>query len=280
MSELTKFSDHTKVAFLGSGNMAGAIVRGLIADGHQKDCVLVTDRSGKSGPALAKETGCTYVAETKELIAQAQILILACKPHQVADLLAPLQQEIKDSAPLVVSILAGTSCEKLAKSLPDGYSSLVRVMPNVGAALGQSTTAVATQSATENEVQAVADLFSAVGSVSVIDEGNFATFTAMAGCSPAWFAASVEALARAGVANGLSAATAMKAAAEAMRASADLLLAEEDLPLAGAEVIRRVCSPGGTTVAGLQAAESAGLRHVWAAAVEAAIARDTTLGAS
>ncbi|OKL49391.1 pyrroline-5-carboxylate reductase [Boudabousia marimammalium] len=266
--------------FIGAGNMVSAIVQGMSAAGVEGESLAITDHSGKRAPVLAKAVDATYLPDTAELIRRSKTVILGMKPHQQNQLLRTYREEIAQSQPLVISIAAGRSIAQLEAQLPEG-TAVVRVMPNVAAQVGLSTTALCGGTHTSAEqIRTATALCEAIGSAQVVAEELFPVFTALAGCSPAWFAATVDALAQAGVAEGLTKTAALTAAASAMEGTGKLIQAALAGGNTAADIVDQVCSPRGTTVAGLLAAEDAGLRRVWHSAVRAAVARDAHLSAN
>ena len=151
-------------------------------------------------------------------------------------------------------------------------------MPNVAATVGQSMTALTATRATDAQVAAVRSLMDSVGRTILIDEDYFPVFQALASCSPAWYFQIVDSFARAGLKYGLSKDSAVEIAAQAMAGAAALLLAEREAGTIPAQLIDRVTSPGGTTIAGLLAAEEGGLSTALVGAVDASIHADSHLG--
>ncbi|MBV7363928.1 pyrroline-5-carboxylate reductase [Actinomycetaceae bacterium TAE3-ERU4] len=262
------------IGFLGAGNMAGAIVRGLVHDGYLPTSLLVTDRSATRAPALAQELGVKYYSEATYLVGESDILVLGMKPHHQSSALENLRNSLEESSPLVISLAAGRTCKQIENSLP-ASSRVIRAMPNVAAAIGESITGLAKGSnATSEDLQIASEVLAAVGKTIVIEEEYFPAFTALAGCSPAWFSACVDALAQAGVSGGISKKDSTYAVANALIGTGKLILNSLEGGAAPARIIDSVCSPGGSTVAGLLAAESSGLRKVWLDAFSAALKQD------
>lgn len=268
-----------RVGFIGAGSLAQAVIRGLL--GHcEGSCrptdIAVTDRSSTRAPQCAEELGVTYCPDLKDLVECSEVLIVAVKPQALADALKQLSPLI-DGSRLVISVAAGKSLEYLQKRLPDG-TAVLRVMPNVNAAVGLSMTGIARGShATDDDVVRAESIFNCVGATQVISELDFPVFSALAGCAPAWLFQVVEALARAGVKGGLPKDQAVTIVAQTMAGSAALLLQSGVEGGCPSVLIDRVASPAGTTIAGLLAAESAGLSNSLVAAVEAAVQRDGEL---
>lgn len=268
-----------KIGFIGAGNMASAIVRGVVAAGLDADEIYLTDRSGKSAPALATEVGAHALADNHELAQTADVIVLGVKPHAVEDVLKEITPEISDGSKLVISLAAGKSLASLQQATETNVP-IVRVMPNVNAAIGESMTGIARGAAASSKhVEMTKEIMVPVGRCLVIDEGHFPIFSALAGCSPAWMYQIVDDFARAGVNHGLTKHQAVAIVAQSMLGSAQMILDEAANDGATpANLIDRVTSPGGTTIAGLLAAQQSGLSAVLGLAVDAAVARDGELG--
>ncbi len=268
----------TTVGFIGTGNMAGAIARGITARGfaEAKDVVLF-DLTPAKAQALADEVGGARVArDAQALVAASDIVVLAVKPNVVAQALAPLGQDLRSRGSLLVSIAAGWTVARLEEQAGAG-TAIVRVMPNVNATVGAAITALTANAAVSPDQRAVAiRLFEAVGDVVELDEKLFSAFTAIAGSSPAFTFVYIDALARAAVEAGMTKAVATRVAAQAVLGSARLLLETGDHPWA---LVDTVSSPGGTTVAGLLALENRAFLGTVVDGVRATIARDRELGA-
>ena len=273
----------TTYGFIGAGNMAGAIVDGLIASGHSGGTTVWSAHDSAS--ALAARTGVRLAPSAEELVGTSDVVILAVKPHVIPVVLAPLQDVLAARKPLVVSIAAGLTTTRLESLLPDG-TRVVRAMPNMAAAVRESMTALtAGAAASEEDLELTASLMGRVGRTMVLDEKDFSAFTALAGSSPAYIFTFIEALARGGVDAGLPKARAVEIVTQALLGSASMVRreaerrAEDGTGRTLADLLDTACSPGGTTVAGLIAMEGAGFSPAVIEAVRAAIARDRALGA-
>lgn len=272
----------TTYGFIGAGNMAGAIVDGLIASGHSGDTTVWSAHDSAS--ALAARTGVRLAPSAEELVGTSDVVILAVKPHVIPVVLAPLQEILAVRKPLVVSIAAGLTTTRLESLLPDG-TRVVRAMPNMAAAVRESMTALtAGAAASEEDLELTASLMGRVGRTMVLDEKDFSAFTALAGSSPAFIFTFIEALARGGVDARLPKARAVEIVTQALLGSASMVRreaerrAEDGTGRTLADLLDTACSPGGTTVAGLIAMEGAGFSPAVIEAVRAAIARDRALG--
>ena len=273
----------TTYGFIGAGNMAGAIVDGLIASGHSGGTTVWSAHDSAS--ALAARTGVRLAPSAEELVGTSDVVILAVKPHVIPVVLAPLQDALAARKPLVVSVAAGLTTTRLESLLPDG-TRVVRAMPNMAAAVRESMTALtAGTAASEEDLELTASLMGRVGRTMVLDEKDFSAFTALAGSSPAFIFTFIEALARGGVDAGLPKARAIEIVTQALLGSASMVRreaerrAEDGTGRTLADLLDTACSPGGTTVAGLIAMEGAGFSPAVIEAVRAAITRDRALGA-
>lgn len=241
------------VGFVGSGSMAAAIARGWAGE---FEGMLFSDSGSGRAQALAEELGGEAVP-SEEIARRADLVVLAVKPNKLAEV-APDLAEARE----VVSVLAVTTVEQLRAALP-GAGHLLRVMPNVGVEVRAGVLCVA--GTATGEARSKLDL---LGHVVEIAEEDFNAATAVMGCSPAYLALAVEAIAEAGAADGLDADLALQLAVETTAGTAELL--RERHP---ADVRKAVASPGGSTEAGLEALDREGARRAFAAAVEASLER-------
>lgn len=240
------------VGFVGSGNMAAAMARGW-AGGFEG--MLFSDSGSGRARALADELG-GEVAANDEIATRADLLVLAVKPAKLGEVAPEL-----GAARSVVSVLAATPLVRLREALPE--AEVLRTMPNVGVEVGRGVLCVAGAAA-----PAVREKLAALGKVVEIGEGDFDAATAIMGCSPAYFALAVEALAEAGAADGFDPELARELVVETAAGTAELLRRHDP-----AELRRAVASPGGSTEAGLEALDREGARRAFAAAVEASLER-------
>lgn len=262
---------------IGCGNMGGAIVDGILTKGalEGKQIGLCDQNLGKLAH-FASGFGTTLIAGQKELAAQSKMILLGVKPQFMGQLLNQIKDAL-EHRPTVVSIAAGLSIETIASYLPTQIP-IVRVMPNLNARLGEAISGIAGgKYASDQDIAQVSELFEAVGEVSVIDEAQFAVFSALGGCSPAWTFRYIDALATQAVALGFTKEKATRIAAQAVLGSAKNVLDSLESSVSAATLIDQVCSPAGTTVAGLLAMEDRGFSRAVREAVKAAVARDQEL---
>ena len=273
-----------KLGFIGTGAMSGAIARGLRAAGDAETEFFFVDNHQAAADALAEAVGGRVVGSSSELVGLVDVALLGVKPHVQPAVLAEIAPAIDaGAAPALLSIAAGRSLANITSDLEAaGVQSappIVRVMPNVNAQIGQSMSAITATPETPAETLRICQrIFESVGRCIELPESLFAAFAAMAGCSPAWLFQIADSFARAGVKHGLTKDQALVSIAQSMLGSAELLLAGLNEGRNPGALIDQVCSPGGTTVAGLLAAEQAGLADALVEAVDAAVERDRQLG--
>ena len=269
----------TTYGFIGAGNMASAIVKGMLAGGTSAEEIVVTDADEKARARLGDDAGVRVTDSNTSIVECSDVVVLAVKPHIIARVLEEVRDVLAEHAPLIVSIAAGTTLESLAAQSPDG-ARIVRVMPNVNAMVGHGMAAVTgNEKAGADEVAAIVEMFKQVGDAIELDESDFSAYTALGGSSPAYAFAFIDALARGGVAHGIPKALAVRIAAQALLGSAQMVLTGAEQGRTPADLVDMVSSPAGTTVAGTIAMEEAGFSAAVVKAVDAVVARDEALGA-
>ena len=265
--------DMTQVAFIGAGKMASAMVRGLLVRHlYPPAQISCTGGSDPTGPALAAQTGITYETDPARLLRPADIVVLACKPQQLAGLDAaytPLS-----NGKLVLSILAGTPLAKLAAKFPDARN-IVRAMPNTPGQISAGITAWCSRAApTAADRAAIEGILGSLGVVLELPEAQLDAVTAVSGSGPAYLFEFAVAFRAAAVASGLPPATAEKLAFETIRGAAKLLETSGEDPV---KLRDAVTSPGGTTEAALKVFQAGHFRQIFADAVAAAKRRSEEL---
>lgn len=264
------------VMLVGAGKMGMALARGWLDAGlPASNLVLVDPAPGEAAKALAADYDLTIYAEAVGL--EPNVLVLAVKPQIIGAVMDGLKPVVGPQT-LVLSIAAGISIDTLSRGLDTGR--VVRTMPNTPAQIGKGMTgAVAGPDVTADDRAATDGLLSAAGQVAWFDaEGDLDAVTAVSGSGPAYVFNLVEALAAAGVAQGLPEATAMQLARQTVIGSAALMEADP----APASVLRQnVTSPNGTTAAALAVLMGDdGLAPLMARTIEAARKRSEELGRS
>jgi pyrroline-5-carboxylate reductase len=238
------------IGFVGSGSMAAAIARGLAGE---VEGMLFSDSGSGRAAALATELGGEAVSN-QEVAERADVVVLAVKPAAL-DAVAPQV----GAARTIVSVLAATPLERLRAAFPDAQ--VLRTMPNVGVEVRQGVICVAGDASPE--VRAV---LGSIAHLVEIEEKDFDAATAVMGCSPAYLALAVEAIADAGAADGLDPELARELVVETAAGTAELLRRRDP-----AAVQKAVASPGGSTEAGLKELERLDARGAFTAAVDGSL---------
>lgn len=263
------------VGFLGAGNMAGALIKGLLHAGALEPSAIVAgDVKEERLAQLASAHGIRTTKDNHELVRECDVLVIAVKPQVIDKVLTAIAHDVKP-AQLVISVAAGVPIAGIEARLPGG-THVVRSMPNTPAiALAGATAISAGTHATDDDIATAKALFEAVGKVVVLDEILLDAVTGLSGSGPAYVMLMIEALADGGVKVGLHRDTALLLAAQTVYGSAKLLLETGEHP---GRLKDQVTSPGGTAIAGLHTLESGGLRRTLIDAVEVATNRSITLG--
>lgn len=264
-----------KLAFVGAGQMAEALIGGLLAArACEVGSLWATDSSAERRELMKRRFGIRVGEDNHEAALWAEVVILAVKPQVLGQVLTGIVSALDGR--LVLSIAAGMSIPWLSARLPTS-ARIVRAMPNMPALVREGMTALASGPGVRDEDLLIARaLFEAVGRVVPIEERLMDAVTGLSGSGPAYAFLMIEALADGGVKAGLSRQTAEVLAAQTVLGAARLLLDSGEHP---ARLKDRVASPGGTTIAGLHQLEIGGLRAALIAAVEAATNRSRELGA-
>jgi len=258
---------------IGAGNIGGAIMRSAIRRGALKASEAhVFDIHTEQMLTLQRELGVTAHSSSRELIAACDMVLLAVKPNVVEKVLKPEREALKGKA--LISIAAGWQVERLRKAVGDGVR-LLRAMPNTPLLVGEGMTVFSREhTLTEGEAAFAEGLFRALGRQLWVEEYQMDAVTALSGSSPAFAYIFTEAMADAGVACGLSRAQSIEMAAQTLLGSAKMVLESGMHPGALKDM---VCSPSGTTIAGVRALEAHSFRSVVMEAVIAANDRAAAL---
>ncbi|MFH1736457.1 MAG: pyrroline-5-carboxylate reductase [Actinomycetota bacterium] len=261
------------ISFIGGGRMGEALVRGLIRGGAERSSLVVYDTDATRIKKLASELGVTGASSAAEAVSNASVVIIAVKPKDVSSALSEIHDSLSQNT-VVISIAAGVPSSVIAGGLPAG-TKVVRVMPNSPAGKGAAITAIAAgHGVGEEEIALAADIFDAVGLVTMVPEKAMNAVTALSGSGPAYFYFFIKALTDAGEAQGLDRETAFKLAHETMFGASRLLKYSKK---SSEELIAEVRSPGGTTAAALEVFEASGLAEIVDKAVAAATKRAAEL---
>lgn len=262
-----------KIAFLGAGRMAGAMVGGLLAKGaaRPRDLVCIGGEDN-TAQELAARTGITTAADLPTLLQGADLLVLACKPQQLAGLDGALAG--LTAGKLVLSILAGKRLARLAQSFP-GARNIVRAMPNTPGQIGAGITAWSSLQPLAPADRGLIDVvLGSLGQTITVPEPDLDAVTGLSGSGPAFVFEFVAALREGGIAAGLSREASARLAQETVLGAAKLLAESKAEP----EALRdQVTSPNGTTFAGLKTMEAGGFRALLKDTVVAAKVRSEEL---
>jgi pyrroline-5-carboxylate reductase len=263
-----------KIAIIGGGKMGSILAQGLISGKIiSANKITVTDIDAARLDYLRSKLKLQVSSDNKKTVKNADILILAVKPQNMAAALKEISSAVNKSQ-VVISIAAGITTVFIEKSLPRG-TRVLRVMPNVAALSGVGAAAVARGSlADAADVHLTQAILSAVGIAVEVDEKLMDAVTGLSGSGPAYCFVIIEALADGGVQMGLPRELALRLAAQTMLGAARVYLQGNMHP---AQLKDMVTSPGGTTAAGLQALEEGKIRATLIKAVEAATNRSREL---
>ncbi len=274
-------SSQARIAVVGGGKMGEAIFGGWIgatsgaAGAWEPACITVVEPAEERRAYLTQTYGVDCVADSSQLEA-ADLVLLSVKPQVMSSVLPVLASLPFAQGALFVSIAAGLATGKLEAQLPEGVH-LVRVMPNIPLLVGKGATTLCPGSAaTQEEVSFVRDLFSCIGEAYQVEEEQMDITCAINGSGPAYFAALIEAMAQAAADAGFDRDLAERLATQTALGTATLMLERGQ----SAEQTRiDVSSPGGTTLAALDAMAKGGFPEAMAAGIDAAIRRSKELGA-
>lgn len=245
-----------KIGLIGMGNMGGAILRGLLKL-YSPENMVFTDTSREKREAVTAETGVPHTLTNRECAQQAKFLILAVKPQYFESVFEDIRPAVTPHQ-VIVSLAPGRSIANLTEGL-GGNVRVVRVMPNTPALLGEGMTGVTYQpdAYTEEEKEEIKRIFTSCGRMELVEERLMDAVGCVSGCSPAYVYMFIEALADSGVKYGLPRQTAYTMAAQTVLGSARMILETGKHP---GQLKDEVCSPGGTTIAGVSALEESGFR--------------------
>jgi len=267
-------------AFIGSGNMGGAFIRAA-ARATLPQKIIITDHAPEKAEALSKEIGCLWSPDNLEAAQRAKFVILCVKPQVLPSVLTPLvpilrEAEQSGEPKILVSIAAGITIAKLRSITGSDTQPIVRVMPNTPALIGQGLMILTTDGSTsEKDMVALGEMARACGEVRRLDESLFNQATVVASCSPAYAYMFIEALAESGKKMGLDAETSLFYAARSVLGSAAMVL---DTGISPDELCRMVCSPGGSTIAGVNVLREKGFYELIDEAASASFKRNIELG--
>lgn len=265
-----------KTGIIGLGKMGSALLRGMLQSGAvEPQDVWVFDHHQENVDVLQSEYPGVHEGTSEADVAkQVDALILATKPDGIVPLLSRLS-DVSGELPLLISIAAGVSIEEMETCASEG-ARIVRAMPNTPCMVLAGVIAYSSGSCvTQADEQETLRLLSGCGTVIPVEEDKMNAVSAISGCGPAYMFTALDALSDAGVAVGLPRTTALKLAVDTMLGAALMVEKTGSHPM----ILRdSVTSPGGTTIAALNALDECGFRNAWIKAVQAAVLRAEEMG--
>ena len=262
-----------EAGFIGAGNMGGALALAAMKKAGG-DKVAVACSSEESTAAKAAKLGCA-AARAEEIIADSRYVVLGVKPQMLRSIVQSLEKPLHEADTVFVSMIAGVSLDTLGQLL-GADKKIIRIMPNTPCAVGQGLILYAANGrVSEDELCAFRELMAPAGALDELNEHLIDAASAVSGCGPAYAYLFIEALADGGVKNGLPRAKAQRYAAQMLLGSAEMVLRTGRHP---GQLKDEVCSPGGSTIAGVAALERSGLRSACIEAVDAAVEKTKQLG--
>ena len=245
-----------KLGFIGTGNMAGAIMGGIIKNEIVRPGEIIGADISEAGRQKVKEAYQIEVTEDNRKAAEAEVVILSVKPQYYADAIAEIRDEIREDQ-LIITIAPGKTLAWLEEQFGRPVK-IVRTMPNTPALVGEGMTAACVnQYVTEEEKAYALKILSAFGKVELVPEHLIDAVVAVSGSAPAYVFLFIEAMADAAVAEGMPRAQAYAFAAQAVYGSAKMVLETGKHP---GELKDMVCSPAGTTIQAVRVLEEKGFR--------------------
>ena len=247
------------IGMIGAGNMGSAILRGIVEASYVKASqIIVFDVSRRKMKEIEEDIpGITLAGDCLDVAERADLVILAVKPLYIRDVLSEMRPGLRGKA--VLSIAAGWTVSMLEKALEGTGATCLRVMPNTPAMVGEGMTAICDETTfTQEDFDYAKCIFDAIGKTRVLPERLFDGVTAISGSSPAYVYMLIEAMADAGVREGLPRTYAYEMAAQSVLGSALMVLSSGTHPAALKD---NVCSPGGTTIEAVAELEKSGFRN-------------------
>jgi pyrroline-5-carboxylate reductase len=271
---MTKAKTQKKIAFLGAGNMAEAIIKGILGAGlFHADAIMVADISQDRISFLKAHYKIRTTLSNNKAAEQADIIILSVKPSVVETVLDPIREYVKGK--LLISVAAGITIGHIRAHL-DEDTAVIRAMPNAPALVLAGATVLAPSANMAGELlQQGITIFESIGKCWVLEESLLNAVTGLSGSGPAFVMVVIEAMAEGGVKCGLTYDTALALSAQTVYGAGKWLIESAEHP---AKLKDFVASPGGTTIAGLHQLESSGVRAGLISAVEKATLRSKELG--
>lgn len=257
-----------KIGFIGGGNMAGAIIGGLLNTGLvTKNEIIATAKTDKTIASLQERFGIAATRDNTVAAGWADILFLAVKPYLFGEVITEIKDHIRPDT-IIISIAAGQTIANIESAFKKDIK-LIRAMPNTPALAGEAMSALCSnRNVTESELEESISIFNSFGKCEVISESMMDAVIGVSGSSPAYVYLFIEAMADAAVADGMPREMAYKFAAQSVLGSAKMVLTTGKHPGALKDA---VCSPGGTTIEAVAVLEEQGFRNAVIAAQRACV---------
>jgi len=247
----------TNIGFIGFGNMGQAMATGWVEQGgiNPKN-IYATARDIKKLKQNCQKLDIQPCEKTEDLVSQADIIVLAVKPHQIASMVETLKEKLQNK--IILSVAAGYTYKKFEEILPKGTAH-VSTIPNTPVSIGEGITIVEkTHALADEEFKMVSDLLNKLGLVQIVETDKLSTAGTLAGCGPAFASLFIEALADGAVKYGLSREAAYQLASQMLAGTGKMQLETQEHP---GVMKDQVTSPGGTTIKGVAALEKNNFRH-------------------
>ena len=243
-----------RIAIIGGGNLGTAIAEGLIQSEFSRPVELSITRRNPSFLSPFAERGCMVHSNNKKAVRESEIIILAVKPYNVADIIKEVKTIINPKKHVIVSVITGVWIEQLQKEIGKGVP-VFRAMPNTAIAIQQSMTCLAYAGASANQLNYIQQLFDVLGKTVMIDEKLMDAATILGACGTAFAMRYIRANIQGGIEIGFDAAIASLIAAQTVKGASELLLQKGTHP---EQEIDKVTTPKGCTIAGLNEMEHQG----------------------
>lgn len=262
------------IAFIGAGNMAEAIIGGIISLDF-KIIASDTDKQKLDKMKMVYKID-TFVCN-KKVVVDADIVFLSIKPNIYSKIIKEVRDVVKRNA-IIIIIAAGQGIETVSKQFNRNDLKIVKAMPNMPSLVQESMTAICPSDMLDKEeINLVLDIFKTIGRVELLEENLFDAFTAVAGSAPAYAFMFIEAMADAGVKHGLSRKDAVQFSAQTLLGSAKMILKTNEHP---AKLRDNVASPGGTTIEAICELEKEGFRNAIIKAISLCVEKSKKMGSN
>ena len=243
-----------KIAIIGGGNLGAAIADGLIMSEFSRPVEISITRRNLSPLSRFAERGCMVHSDNKKAVKEAEVVILAVKPYNIADIIKEIKPLLNPKKHVVVSVITGVWLEQLQRAIGKPVP-VIRAMPNTAIAIQQSMTCLSHAGTTKAQLDYITELFSQLGKTVLIDEKLMDAATVLGACGTAYAMRYIRANIQGGIEIGFDAATASLIAAQTIKGAAELLLEKGTHP---EQEIDKVTTPKGCTIAGLNEMEHQG----------------------